>query len=295
MNTSEDQKVQLFNNYYLNLIAFSLFNIFLYITALGAIMDIAPPRLDWIHNYSLIFCLIAGIMTAIISTGKTQELAIPKRIFESSIASILGLTVILALYFVSLVIYPEQYVSIESFQSTLNTIGLNDNQLNIVEKAILSKGFITIEEVNKLGLNEIQKTDLLNTLKNYNYVTDKQVVNIIATQDTIKATESAIATQEAKISTCFIETEADFHNVAIRDQPSVTIGKSISYLVEGEKLKAVGHNGGKININRWWLVEFGKGDEQDYGWVSSYYVNEINEISCLQLPQTPGSSQLDDQ
>lgn len=112
--------------------------------------------------------------------------------------------------------------------------------------------------------------------------------SVVATVTAVVA-EFEAATATADALACFISPLPQYPNVAVRQSPEVTDTNLIRALYQGDQMRAVGHNGRTLNVDRWWLVEFEVGGELTYGWIHSSVVEEISEQACISLTQVPGS------
>ena len=268
-----------------NFLFFWSANTVVYISAFGGLMDILPPRLDWISNVAFPLCVVGGFISSFVATNKTKDI-IPsvEAVVKSAFVTFYGLLTLVTLYTLSFALAPTRYVTIEQFANA----GLTAQQATEVQQILNSKGYISLSDLDTLNLSPLQKTSVKRILDDLGYVTvdDVEIIskNIAQTQIAIVATQTAIA----KITQCYITPESGFANVAIRLSPSdkSDYGGAFS---QGQKLYVVGHNGGRVNQDRWWLVEIGDKSDKKYGWVASWVVTEINESECVKVEKAAGT------
>jgi len=116
-----------------------------------------------------------------------------------------------------------------------------------------------------------------------------EVEGTVQAQVTTAAEEAVQSTETTLSMTCFIAPLSQYSSVGVRKTPEVTDDNLIRALYRGDQMKAVGHNGRTLNVDRWWLVELGQGDDVTYVWVHSSVVEEITDQSCALVEQVPGS------
>lgn len=268
-----------------NFLFFWSANIAVYVSVFGGLMDVLPPRLDWISNIAFPLCVVAGFISSLIATNKTKDI-IPsvEAVVKSAFVTLFGLLALVTLYTASFALAPTRYVTIEQFENA----GLTAQQATQVQQILNSKGFISLSDLDTLNLTPIQQGSVKRILDDLGYATvdDVKIISqdIAQTQIAIVATQTAIA----KITQCYVTPEDGFANVAIRISPS---DKSdyVGAFSQDQKLYVVGHNGGRVNQDRWWLVEIGDKSDKKYGWVASWVVTETNESECLKIEKSPGT------
>lgn len=116
-----------------------------------------------------------------------------------------------------------------------------------------------------------------------------EVEGTVQAQVTAAAEEAVQSTATTLSMTCFITPLAQYSSVGVRKTPEVTDDNLIRGLYQGDQMKVAGHNGRTLNVDRWWLVELGEGDDVTYAWVHSSVVEEITDQSCALVEQVPGS------
>ena len=257
-----------------------------YMIALGALMDTVPPRLEWISKIILPATLVMGFFAAVVSSKRNQGTATTiETIAKDGVVTIVGAAILIVLYAISIIVSPNVYATETEIATMLAETGLNPVQVYQIEQILLRQGYITLDDIKTIGLNPQQIRDMEDLLNEQGYVKNEQVVEIVKTQNALVATQTAVA----KETTCFVEPELNYNTVAIRQSPSPD-ASYVGCLVQGENLHVIGHNGGRVNQDRWWLVEVKHGDSVTvYGWVASWVVKEINELECVKVTQSPGN------
>lgn len=268
-------------------VSFLLFwsaNVWVYVSVFGGLMDVLPPRLDWITDIAFPACIVGGFISSAIAINRTKDI-IPsvEAVVKAAIVTLFGMLVLVTLYTASFAFSPTKYVTLEQFESA----GLTTQQATQIQKILDAKGYITLSELETLDLSPVQQSAVKKLLDDLGYVTaddaEKISESIAKTQIALVATQTAVA----KITRCYITPESWYANVAIRLSPS---DKSdyVGSFAQGQNLYVIGHNGGRINQDRWWLVEVGNEPNKKYGWVASWVVTEINEMECVKVEKAPG-------
>lgn len=264
-----------------NFLLFSAANILVYVTVFGGLMDVLPPRLVWVSSIAFPLCVISGFITSVIAVRKAKGiLPSTEAVAKASVITILGLLVLVSLYVASFAITPTPYLTIEQFEDA----GLNPNQVAQLQKYLDAQGYVTLRNLDNINLTTNQKIAVNKVMNELGYITEEDSKYIAQTQIALVVTQTAVA----RLSSCFITPEFGTSTVAVRQSPS---DKSdyVGAFSEGQKLHVIGHNGGRMNQDRWWLVEFSnEGNDNQYGWVASWVVQEINESECIRVEKTPG-------
>lgn len=271
----------------LHFLLFLAVNIIVYVTTLGELTNVLPPRLEWVLNSILPACILGGLITSLISLGKTKEV-IPslEAIKTSGFITLFGLLVLIALYAMSFVIKPTKYITADEFAKA----GLNESQILQIQEILKSQGYVSINDLNSINLTVEQKIAINKMLHDLGYVTQGDVEEI--SKNTAQTQIALVSTQTAtaKLTSCYITPEDGTGTVAVRILASYK-SDYLGAISEGQKLHVIGHNGGRMNQDRWWLVEFGDNDNnKQYGWVASWVVKEINESECIKIERAPGSN-----
>lgn len=256
-------------------------NIFVYISVFGALVDVLPPRLEWITNFIFPLCIFGGFVTSIIGVRKAKgKLPSVEAVVNAGLTTLMGLFVMVTIYTASFAIKPTQYITVDQFESA----GLTPNQVAQLQNYLDRQGYITSQDLENINLNAEQKTKVTNILKELGFPTVAEVEFIAQTQIALVATQTAVA----KATSCYITPEGGYSTVAVRSSPSDT-SEMVGAFAEEQRLYVTGHNGGRTNQDRWWLVEFyNDGTNKTYGWVASWVVIEINESECVKVEKTPG-------
>jgi hypothetical protein len=270
-----------FKNQNLNFLFYCLFNAFIFLGAFSILKDFWPTNVIWVGRYGILICLCLGFFVSIIQHYTTRNLAsTAKRYIEAGIISVISLSIVIILYFISYLLHPTEYITVEQFAEA----GLTSNQVDQIQLLLNKKGYITFEDLTNIELSDEQEASVINTLQSLGFTSVEDVEKIAEKVIEKHATQTAIA----RLSSCYVTPESDITSVAIRESSSRD-SKNIGTLSSGQKLHVVGHNGKRINQDLWWLVEYSNLDEIYYGWVASSVVTEMNEIECLKLEQVPGS------
>jgi len=264
-----------------NFFLFWAANILVYVSVFGGLMDVLPPRLAWISNIVFPLCVAGGFITSLIAVRKSKgKLPSLEAVVNAGTTTLMGLFALVTIYTASFAISPTQYVTIEQFEAA----GLTPNQVAQIQTYLNNQGYVTTQDLENINLTNEQKVAVSNILSELGYVTQEDVVAIAQTQISLVATQTAIA----KLTTCYITPEVGVGQVAIRNSPSDK-SEFVGAFGEGQRLYVVGHNGGRVNQDRWWLVEITRDDiHKTYGWVASWVVTELNEVDCMRIEVTPG-------
>lgn len=267
-----------------NFLLFWAANVAVYISVFGGLMDVLPPRLDWLTNVAFPACVVGGFISSAIAIRRTKDI-LPsiEAVVKSAIITLLGMLVLVTLYTASFAFSPTRYVTLEQFESA----GLTAQQATQIQKILDAKGYISLSELETLNLSPVQQSAVKRLLDDLGYATvddvEKISANIAKTQIALVATQTAVA----KFTQCYITPENGYANVAIRLSPSEK-SDYVGAFAQGQNLYVIGHNGGRVNQDRWWLVEIGNEPTKKYGWVASWVVTEINESECLKVEKAPG-------
>lgn len=256
-----------------------------YLVTMGGLMDTVPSRLDWISTFVFPAGIVVGLIGSLIAVKQQKATDTTKdTLLKDGVITLVSTAVLIVLYFISIVTTPNIYVTESKLTSLLDKIGLNVTQITQIEQIISSKGYISSDDLDSISLNEVQKKEVLTILDGAGFVNESEVIIIMATQDALIATQTAIA----NTFLCHIEAETGYNTISIRSSPS-SDSNPIGYLVSGERLLVIGHDGKRINQDRWWLVEYGH-DENSIkcGWIASWLVKEINEVECIQISPALG-------
>lgn len=163
----------------------------------------------------------------------------------------------------------------------LKRAGLTDGQIGDLSRFYIDNGQITLDDLVTLGLNQVQMEQIRNLLAAEGFLKEEDLY-------TIQTREAQNATIEAEYNTCYVEPLSGYPRVNVRRTPNVDNSNWMDYLPEGMKLRVIGHNGGVINQDLWWLVELPNRDQNDrFGWIASDVVQEINPAICVTLEKYP--------
>jgi hypothetical protein len=265
----------------LNFFLFWVANAIVYMTVVGGIIDMMPPRLNWISNVAFPICILAGLVTSVIAVYKAHGVLLSlQEVAKSWFVTLVGLLVLIALYTLSFAFSPTIYVTMDQFE----TAGLTPTQLAQIQQFVTEKGYVSLSDLDHLNLTSEQKTVVTQLIVDLGFTTREDAAHIAQTEIAIVATQTAVA----RLSTCYITPELGLSTVAVRKAPSVNEA-FLGAFSQGQRLHVIGHSGGRMNQDRWWLVEFA-GNESDnrYGWVSSAVVTEIDEEACIKVEKAPG-------
>ncbi|MCA9959303.1 MAG: SH3 domain-containing protein [Anaerolineales bacterium] len=173
---------------------------------------------------------------------------------------------------------------LEIMEGKLEAAGLTEEQRQDIGNIILDSGEITLDDLSRLGLNQTQMEQVRAILSEAGFLTEGDISNLL-TAEANKATAAAVGTAAA---TCYIKPLDGYPRINIRRTPRQETGNEIGLLSQGEQLPVIGHNGGTINNDLWWLVKLPNRDENNqYGWIFSGVVHEINPSACVELDQYP--------
>ncbi len=261
-------------------------NILVFTTAIGGVMEVLPPRLEIITKIVFPACVISGFISSIISIKKSKQIFTSfKAIGQTSVISGVFLVFLIALYAASFAIKPTEYLTVEQFE----VAGLNTNQIAQLQKLLDQQGYISLNNLEDINLSDEQRMKVFGLLNEMGFTTQQDVEiiskSISQTEIAFVVTQTAIA----KVTSCNITPEYGLGLVSIRKSNSVE-SEYLGSLAQGQTLFVVGHDGGTVNQDRWWLIEQTIGGEISYGWVASWVVREINEVECMRVEQAPGSN-----
>lgn len=256
-------------------------NVFAYVFVFDTLMGILPPRLVWVSNVAFPVCVLIGSLTSLIAVNKSKGILPSKEaVAKDIVIAALGLLVLMVLYVASFAIAPNPYIRIEDAEK----MGLNPNQVAQVQSYLDEQGYITLRDLENINLTPEQKIAVNRVMSELGYVTEEDTKYIAQTQIALVVTQTAVA----KLSSCYITPESTMSTVAVRKSPTDKSDYA-GAISQGQTLYVVGHNGGRMNQDRWWLVEFGDNEnEKLYGWVASWVVVEMNELECIKVEKTPG-------
>lgn len=241
--------------------------------------DEIPENIYSIFNTSVVILILFSIILNLISYNKKNDIYAYWKCSGIFLASV---CVYFLLIYMIISVIPRDIVTMKDITEILERAQLNDNQVKQVHKILEDGKYITQQDIQTIGLNDEQ----IKQIKEFGFVDKDDVVDIsrteIAAYVTMMASE---VTPEA--SNCFIEGYTRFSTVTIRKRPTIT-SSAVGYVMPGDRYHVIGHDGGEINIDRWWLIELQKVNDVKYGWVSSPYVKEINPGDCMQLQASSG-------
>lgn len=285
MKSFADMMSKTMENPIINFLIFWSANVAVYISVFGGLMDVLPPRLAWVSNIAFPACVICGFISSAIAIYNTKDkLPSVEAIVKTAVITLVGMLALVSLYTASFAFSPTKYVTLDQFENA----GLTTQQATQIQQILDAKGYIALSDLGTLELSPSQQISVKKLLDNMGYATIDDVktisLNAAQTQIALVATQTAIA----KLTQCYITPEIGFANVAIRLSPS---DKSdyVGAFSQGQKLYVIGHNGGRINQDRWWLVKIGDDSDKQFGWVASWVVTEINEMECIKVEKAPGT------
>ncbi len=279
---------------FLQFIAFWVASSALYLVGLAALVDVVPPSLMWVRDITIHISIILGFIASVISAYKNQG-ATPTlgTIAQDGVITIVGAVLLIVLYIITLAVSPTEYVTTEEFRDNLSVMGLSDTQVvqvdNLISERLTSGDYIsqqTLELIlNQQGLNEIQVAQLVSILEKSGYIKRDEIPAVVRNEIAIIATETKIA----EMTSCRVKPLPNYASVSIRSLPRANEANQKSFLSAGGEVIVVGHNNGEVNIDKWWLVDYGHGGSKDnLGWVASWVVVEINETECIRVKVAPG-------
>jgi hypothetical protein len=271
-----------------------LANILVFVTALGGIIEFAPPRLDFLNDTILPITIFVAIIVTIIPfvrmKDKNEEFLNTSKALGNSIkVTAYGLIVFLILYIISFIVTLPNYATINEVRKELLAYNLHEGQLDDIANRLLDNdGFVNEEYLMNIGINEDTIPDILAKLEELDntYVRIDEFPNLFETQYHIQETKVALLTQLAEPVSCYLI--GDKHSsINIRTSPEVpsndpSANITEKYLLRDAIAHVLGHNG-EILEYKWWYVEVVyKGDEVE-GWVSANEVSELDPDACGQV------------
>ena len=278
---------KLTDNPLVHFLLFWLANSLAYVMAFGALSEILPSRLEWVSNAIFPICVFGGFVTSAAATWKDKS-AIPsgKALANSTVVGLIGLFMLISLYTISFAFSPPKYITYQDFE----VAKLNNVQVQEIQQLLDARGYITLNDLDTIGLTYSQKQTVKNLLDELGYVTkdDVEIIaqNIYLTQVALGATQTAIE----KATSCYVTPEETYSTVYVRESDSES-SAPLGAISGEQKLFVTAHNGGRINQDMWWLVEFGDDENgQVYGWIASSAVKEINEDECYKVEKSQGSN-----
>jgi len=170
-------------------------------------------------------------------------------------------------------------------ESDLARMGLSIAQIQQLESTYVKNEQLTVADLTQLGLNQTQMAQVESLLESEGFLTK----NDLSIEATVIAMESAVNAQATEEATCYIQPIN--YDVNVRKTPELPEDDGddnfLTSLLTREKVRVIGHNGGDINADRWWLIELSTQVEgkKMQGWVASNVVKEINMDACDRMPQ----------
>jgi hypothetical protein len=179
--------------------------------------------------------------------------------------------------------------ALSSISEQLGVLGLTPEQEDSVLEKLRVTGYVTIEDLSQMGLNANMTDQVKSLLESYGFLSREELEQSL-TRVALEAIAADVLTRQA---TCFVEPAEGYGNINVRSYPPkgdpALTDNVIGHLGKLDQFKVVGHNGGTVNVDRWWVVVIPNAatGEERLGWISSSVVNEITEAACLNLPEFP--------
>jgi DNA-binding transcriptional ArsR family regulator len=179
--------------------------------------------------------------------------------------------------------------ALSNISEQLGALGLTQEQKDSVLDKLRVTGYVTIEDLSQVGLNANMTNQVRSLLESYGFLSQEELEQSL-TRVALEAIAADVLTRQA---TCFVEPAEGYGNVNIRSYPPegdpALTNNIIGFLGKLDQFEVVGHNGGTVNVDRWWVVVIPNAatGEERLGWISSSVVTEITEGACLNLPEFP--------
>ncbi len=172
---------------------------------------------------------------------------------------------------------------IDAIEDDLIGFGLTIQQIRNLQEMYVSTGYLDVNDVAQLGLNQTQLEQVRALIISEGLTIPD--ASIVATEQAIMVTEQAIMAQATEAATCYAR--PTYRAVNVRITPEERDDNFLTFLLQREQVRVIGHSGGTINTTRWWYIELPNETEEDRkkGWVASNMVEEINLTACNTLPQ----------
>jgi hypothetical protein len=161
-------------------------------------------------------------------------------------------------------------------EADLLRIGLTVQQIQFLQETYVRNGHLNVQDVAQLGLNQTQMLQV-----------EALIVSrgLSPIDPSVRATEQAVIAQATETAVCYVRPL--YRAVNVRITPEERDDNFLTFLMQREQVRVIGHNGGTINTTRWWLIELPNETEErrKQGWIASSVVKEINLSACNTLPQ----------
>jgi hypothetical protein len=172
-----------FKNPIIHFLFFWGINTLVYVTAIGGLNDILPPRLDWIQNILFPFCVIGGFITSFIAYRKINGIITSKKAVITTLTTgMVGLLALTSLYAASFAFTPKIYVTAEQ----LANARLTPNQIVQIQEILTAQGYISFDNLSNINLTVDQQLAVKKVLDGLGYTTvgdvEKISKNIVTTQ-----------------------------------------------------------------------------------------------------------------
>lgn len=262
-----------------------------FVVTFGLLQGLVPDELGFIFRQAIPLSVLLGLVATIIgsATGRSPEGALKvARSLSALLIVLIGIVAAVPQLLpekAEVVEQSEFRTEIESLRQELSQAGLSERQIQEVEGLLTKSGVITEGDLQQLLLNEGQIQQVLDVLAKGGYVTRSEVLAILEAHSTAQAQAAIVAATATAMAACYVEPAPGYSSINVRSSPQVLDDNRLRFLLAGERLPVVGHNGKTVNVDRWWLVEFDLYGNVVRGWVASDVVTEINEPACMSLQQ----------